>query len=353
MKAKRILLLVTDLQIGGTPTVVRELAIRLHLAGVDVQVACLGEWGPTAKQIQDAGVTVTALDARTVWDIAVFTRLSRLLNEQRIDVVLSFLVHANIAATLARLRRRFVLHQSIQTTQIKPRWHWLAQGVASWFAQSVIVPSESVAQVARRRSFVPAAKLIVLPNAIDGSGVAQASAFAVPGRVRVGFIGRLDPIKRVVDLVDAMSHLPEEYELAIYGQGADEARIISRITQRQMTARVAMKGSIDGPWQALAEMDLLVLPSQAEGFGLVLIEAMAAGVPVVAANAPGIRDVVQDGENGLLVPVGNPQALAQAIERLAGDSDLREHLIKGGKLSVNERYSWGSVLDRYRRALHV
>lgn len=351
--AQRLMLLVTDLQIGGTPTVVRELAIRLSRDGVDVQVACLGEWGPTAQQIRDAGVKVTALGARAAVDVGVFVRLSRLVREERIDVVLSFLVHANVAASLARMRRRFALHQSIQTTQVKPRWHWLAQGVASWFAQSVIVPSESVAQAARRRSLVSATKLVAIPNAVEASCAEQTHPFEMDGRVRIGFIGRLDPIKRVVDLVDAVGLLPEAFELAIYGQGPEERRTAAKIEEGHLGGRVKMKGSIEGPWGALAEMDVLVLPSEAEGFGLVLIEAMAAGVPVVATDVPGIRDVVQNGVNGLLVPVRDPAALAKALRRLEEDSRLRKSLIEGGKLSVQERYSWQNVLMRYRRSLRI
>ena len=129
-----------------------------------------------------------------------------------------------------------------------------------------------------------------------------------PGKVRVGFIGRLDPIKRIPDLVEAISILPTEYELAIYGSGREEARIRSCIERLKVTDRALLKGSVETPGKALADMDILALPSEAEGFGLVLIEAMAAGIPVVATSAPGICDVVQDGENGLLVPVGNPPA---------------------------------------------
>src|ERR1700722_13453300 len=127
----RILLLVTDLHIGGTPTVVRELAIRLHAGGNDVQVACLDAWGPTADAIVAAGVPVTALNARGVFDLLVVARLARFIRREKFDVVLSFLVHANVAAAVAS---RFVANvrwlQSIQTTQPSPHWHWVLQGIA-------------------------------------------------------------------------------------------------------------------------------------------------------------------------------------------------------------------------------
>jgi glycosyltransferase involved in cell wall biosynthesis len=97
--------------------------------------------------------------------------------------------------------------------------------------------------------------------------------------------------------------------------------------------------------------DVLVLPSLAEGFGLVLIEAMAAGVPVVATDVPGIRDVVSDGVNGLLVPPKSPQALAGAIGRVLSDRALRQMLVGNGSRIVRERFTWQQVLPMYRSLL--
>src|SRR3954462_9574742 len=106
---RRILLIITDLEIGGTPTVVRELAIRLRQPPVvEVEVACLSKWGPVATQLRDAGVIVTALGADNVTSLlGVTNRLVRLVNTKRIDTVFSFLVHAN---TVAALASRFCRH---------------------------------------------------------------------------------------------------------------------------------------------------------------------------------------------------------------------------------------------------
>src|SRR3954468_15533399 len=126
-RVPRILLLITDLEIGGTPTVVRELAIRLNaMPGVQVEVACLSRWGPVADQLRDAGVHVTALGARGVTDfVGVTRRLARLVRERKDDTLFTFLVHANaVGAVATRFVRGVRLLQSIQTTQPHPRWHW-------------------------------------------------------------------------------------------------------------------------------------------------------------------------------------------------------------------------------------
>src|SRR5437762_3146859 len=152
--ARRILLLITDLERGGTPTVVRELATRLNAPGVSVEVACLARWGPVADELRDRGIVVTAFNARGASDfVSARRQLVRLVLEGGIDTVLSFLIHANAVAAAAAPRCpdvRFL--QSIQTTQAKPRWHWWLQRYIHARASKIVVPSPTVARVAHERS---------------------------------------------------------------------------------------------------------------------------------------------------------------------------------------------------------
>ena len=348
---RRILLLITDLEIGGTPTVVRELALRLPDETTYVHVASLKSAGPNGAVLAEGGVPVTALRAGPSFTLPlVVRRLRRLIRDERIDTVFSFLVHANVVASLA-VRGDARLIQSIQTTQPKPAWHWRAQRWAARRAERILVPSTSIVAAGVARSSIPLEKFVVIPNAVDvaaftRSPVPQESPDPYP----VGFIGRLDPIKRVPELIAAAGALGKCVALHVYGEGPDRGRI-ERWVEAAGGTSITLHGSIARPQDALAKIGLLVLPSEAEGFGLVLIEAMAAGVPVIATDAPGIRDVVRQEVNGLLVPVGDPAALAAAIERVVGDSDLRQRLIEEGLRTVREQYTWERVIPQYRAAL--
>ncbi len=144
--------------------------------------------------------------------------------------------------------------------------------------------------------------------------------------------------------------MPEDVALDIYGEGPERPQIESLIQRLTLDRRVTLHGSIDGPAAALSGIDLLVLPSDAEGFGLVLIEAMAAAVPVIGTNVPGIRDVIEDGVNGILTPPRNPQALCENIARILSDAALGEK-ISGGKLAVQRRFSWPLIYPQYRALL--
>lgn len=350
---RRILLLITDLEIGGTPTVVRELAVRLNqLEGVVVEVACLSKWGPVADELRGAGVTVHALSATSVRDVGVILRFLSLARRRGYDTVFSFLIHANTVAAIGRALLRYRLIESIQTTQPRPRWHWWLQRVVFPAADCLVVPSPSAAIVARERSEVPPERVVVIPNAVDPDAFSP-SEIPIRGErpYPIGFIGRLDPVKRVPHLLRSLIDVRSAVHLHIFGEGPERADIVAAMESYGLRRRVTMHGAIARPQEALSRIGLLVLPSLAEGFGLVLIEAMAAGVPVVATNVPGIRDIIVNGKTGLLVPVHDPVALAGAIDRVIRDLELRNHLIANGLEVVRRRYTWANVIERYRRVL--
>jgi len=349
--AMRVLFLITDLEIGGTPRVVRDLAVRLRGPEISTAVACLAPWGPVAGELLDAGVRVIELGATSSLQLPRVVRdLSR--HARGFDVVFSFLIHANtVAAITSGFRRNIRFLQSIQTTQPKPRWHWHLQGLIERGADRIVVPSVSVAKVAEQWSHIAPDRIEVIPNAIDVDSFAdlRLQPFHTPW-TRVGFIGRLDPIKRIPDLVEAVGML-DRAELLIFGEGEDRARIQEAIRTYDLDRRSTLYGETRGPHDALRQIDVLILPSDAEGFGLVLIEAMAAGIPVIATDVPGIRDVVQHDRTGLLVPPRSPKLLAAAIDRVRSDLELRQRLIANAREEVSRRFRWDTVLEQYRKLL--
>jgi glycosyltransferase involved in cell wall biosynthesis len=355
---RRILLLITDLEIGGTPSVVRELAVRLHdPPGVVVDVACLSAWGPTADQIQERGIRVIPLNARGTSDIGVLFRLSASLYEGRYDTVFSFLIHANTVAAAMKLVHRDVRFiQSIQTTQPEPRWHWFMQRLVQGAAEKIVVPSKSAKEVAMLWADIPPEKIVVISNAIDPDQFPRSVlAMRQPKPFPIGFIGRLDPIKQVPLLIQEFSLLSRKRDviLHIFGDGNDRHCVMTEIARFGLEKKVILDGVIAKPQAALERIGVLILPSAAEGFGLVLIEAMAAGVPVIANDAPGIRDVVREGETGLLINVADNNELSNAMQRLIDDQPLRLRLIKNGLAEARQRFSWQAILPAYRRLLNL
>jgi len=351
VSARRILLFLTDLDFGGTPTVVRELALRLRTKA-DVQVACLGKWGPVAGELAAAGVPVTALAASGPKDMQILPRFVHLLAAEKIDTVFSFLLHANAVAAAASVFVRDIRWiQSVQTTQPWPRWHWIVQRLAHRAADTIVVPSPSAAAAAHHWAGVPPEKIVIITNAIDPADYPSAAPLDDIRPYPILFLGRLDPIKDIPTLIDAVALLNGLVHLHIFGEGSDRRRIEKQIADRNLSSQVTLHGQIDRPQTALAGMGILVLPSLAEGFGLVLIEAMAAGVAVVATDVPGIRDVIRHNQTGLLVPPSDPPRLAAAIGQLVEDRALRERLIAAASADVRQRLTWATVMPQYFRLL--
>lgn len=168
-------------------------------------------------------------------------------------------------------------------------------------------------------------------------------------RPKLLFAGSLIPLKDVATLLEAVALIPSDLvDLEIIGDGPERWRLEDRA--KSLKSRVVFRGSVPPHevQRAMAASDFLVLPSRSEGRPVVVMEAMAAGLPVIGSDIPGTRELVRDGYTGLLFDVGNPHALAAGIERLATDSELRSHYAKAGRARFDELGLGGSAAgERY------
>jgi glycosyltransferase involved in cell wall biosynthesis len=179
-----------------------------------------------------------------------------------------------------------------------------------------------------------------------------AAALGGAPRPYVGFLGRLEPVKGLDYLLEAATRLRSPGTLVIAGDGPEGPRLKALAAERGLTERVRFLPGM--PFAAvpgfIRALDALVLPSitippeHKEQFGRVLTEAMAAGVPVLGSSSGAIPEVID--QAGLVVPERDPAALADGIERLLADPDLRTHLAELGRTRVREQYGWPTVARR-------
>lgn len=161
---------------------------------------------------------------------------------------------------------------------------------------------------------------------------------------RVLFVGRLAAVKGLPVLLRAVADLAKsgnDLQLSIAGDGPDRSSLAAQAQRLNIADRVAFRGyqSQAQVRQLLAETDVFVMSSFAEGVPVVLMEAMAAGVPVVATRIAGIPELVDDGSSGFLVPPGDPTVLAEKIETLLNDSDLRNRFGTAGREKVEREFN--------------
>lgn len=168
--------------------------------------------------------------------------------------------------------------------------------------------------------------------------------------------GRLVVKNAVGDIISALQYLPENIKLILIGQGYQEQELKAQSLKFKTADgkdRVQFLGFIshkDMP-PYLHISDVFVRPSLSEGFGNSFIEAMAAGIPVIATPVGGIPDFLIDGETGLFCEVKNPKSIAQKVEKLIKDRESREYLVKNAREMVKEKYQWNKIANEMKKIL--
>jgi glycosyltransferase involved in cell wall biosynthesis len=169
-----------------------------------------------------------------------------------------------------------------------------------------------------------------------------------PDAALLGIVGRLVPIKDHPTLFAALARLPASpsVHLAVVGDGERRAALVRLVGELGLGARVHFLGWRDDLEAILREMDVVICSSRNEGTPVSLIEAMAAGVPVLSTAVGGVADLVTHGETGWLVPAGEPAALAEGIRALLADGDLRARLARAGQAAALARHDVTRLLPR-------
>ncbi|MFI5837218.1 glycosyltransferase family 4 protein [Micromonospora sp. NPDC051300] len=239
--------------------------------------------------------------------------------------------------------------------------HWVGtcctthrQLVRAVFAQApaLLIGSPSFAAEVCQRHELDPARFTVVPGATDAERFVPVGE---PGRISdpavLLYHGRIDSRKGVLDLLDAVAKLRADavpVRLLLSGIGPDLDAVAARIAELDLTGVAELLGAVpyERAHEVYARGEIFVSPTYAEGFSNTILEAMASGLPVVSTDVVGVRDCVRPDENGVLVPAGDPAALAGAVRRLLDDPALRRRLAAQGRADVERRWSWPVIADQ-------
>jgi glycosyltransferase involved in cell wall biosynthesis len=348
----RLLILVTLAEVGGAQTYVTLLLPAL--AGrLDVTVAAHGP-GPVEAAARSAGFRFVPLRhvRRAVhpWhDLLGLVELFRLCRRMRPDIV-----HANsskagvlgrVAAFLARVPIRiFTVHGWAFTAHqgLAGRLYLWADRLMRPLTSLAICVSENERAIGLSARTCSAQRTVVVHNAVETTPVAERQETPVP---RVVSVGRFKYPKDFGTLIEAFAKLDRPFVGQLVGDGPDRSTLEAATRRHNLSGRVEFLGERNDVPALLAGAEVFVLSSRSEGLPVSVLEAMSAQLPVIASAVGGVPELVVEGETGLLVPPGDIDALAHALERLLADGQLRRRLGEAGRHRLEERFG----VDEFRR----
>jgi glycosyltransferase involved in cell wall biosynthesis len=244
-------------------------------------------------------------------------------------------------------------------TPLKQHFLRAVDGFTAAFSRCrVVCVSQYVATAARRRLRVPEVRIDVIPNAVDthrfgpderARSAMRARLGLAPLTATVAHVGRLTPQKGVEVLLRATRDLVaggRDLRVLVVGDGFLRSRLERLAIELQIQDRVEFLGVRSDVPEILRAADVLALPSLHEGFGLVLVEALASGVPVVASRTGPMPEIVWEGETGLLFEPGDARDLARALDRLLGDPAMRRRMGRKGREDALARFSLPTMVHR-------
>jgi glycosyltransferase involved in cell wall biosynthesis len=259
--------------------------------------------------------------------------------------------YALLAGVLTRTPTIGVVHGPAPAWRRRQRLlvQWLARAVDAY----VSVSKSSAAATASSLGLSPGSVRTIYngvrrpPTSSNATGRSPTSGTRPtgPGPV-VASVGRFAPEKGFDVLVRAMAELPRA-RLVLFGDGEERANLESLAERLGLSERVHFAGWVSSPWDTSFQIDIFAMPSRREGFGITAVEAMMSRIPVVASDAGGIPEIVEHERTGLLVPVDDPKALAEAIGRLLDDPQLRERLVDAAETVTSVRYTPEAMAASY------
>lgn len=350
-----VALTITDLDVGGAERALISLAMGLDRRRWSPSVVNLSGEGALAAVLRSAGIPVTSLGLGPRSLPRGVVALAGALRRHRPLLVQSFLFHANVLSRLAApmAGSPWVLG-GLRVAERQKRWHLTVDRLTSRLGCGSVCVSEGVRRFSIEQGGLDPARLTVIPNGVD---LARIDAAAPVRRGDLGVsaddfltltVGRLDVQKGLPDLLDAVEEAAESVprlRLAIVGDGPLRGWLESSVSARPaLSGRVLIVGRRDDVPAVMKAADLLVHASHWEGMPNVVLEAMAAGLPVVATAVEGTDELVVPGRTGWLVPSREPRALAEAI--VAAAAGFRGQG-RAGRLRVEGEFSIPRMVARY------
>ena len=353
---------------GGSGVVATELGLALARGGDDVHFisyALPSRLNVLHERVRFHEVTVTSyplFDPYPPYTLALATKMAEVAAYEHLDVLhVHYAIPHAISAHLAqqilhddRLKVITTLHGTDITLVGRDASYLPITKFGIEVSDGVTAVSEWLKRETHK-NFGTDKAIEVIPNFVDPSRFrrhksAYCDLFGVSDEKLVCHVSNFRPVKRVMDVLEIFLRISRAMpaRLMMVGDGPDRSIAEAFCRQHRIHDRVYFLGNIPNLEEIVAASDLFLLPSDAESFGMAALEAMACEVPVIATRAGGLPEVVTDGVNGYLLPVGDVDGMAQRALEIFSDRDLQRRMGEAGRAAVLERFDEARVVPVYR-----
>jgi glycosyltransferase involved in cell wall biosynthesis len=354
---KRVLLLIKGLAVGGAEKLLVSSLPYLDTKAFDYRVAYfLSEKNNLVSEIEKAGIPVTCLNINRLYDLSAVFRLTSHLRKEKIDILH---IHSPHAGILGRIAARLSGVKVIAYTEHMPIDRL---GVVARYCNILTYPlddlnigvSNAVLKSVLHRLIIKHGKYVTVHNGIDLNTVSRQQTdikqikkeFGIDPKFKiVGNVANLYPGKGHKYLLEAARIILDRYPDVVFLIVGKEKNIkdleeLKNLTKRlNIENRVIFAGFRQDTFRLIPAFDIFVLPSLWEGFGIVLLEAMSFGKPVIASNVDGIPEIIDDGKNGYLVEPRNPDRIAEKTLFLLENPQICNQMGMDGKQKVFSHFS--------------
>ena len=362
----KVLLIIPTLDRSGAEKQLTLLATGLPKEEFDVHVVCLTRGGPYQQVLVDAGIRCTVIGKRFKFDPFALIRLRKLIRREDPDIVHSWLFAANSYLRMIAGRKdrpRVIVSERCVDTW-KSGWQRRLDRRQIKRTHLLVANSESVAAFYKGLGY-PGDRVVVIPNGVESPVTRHQSPTddATGNRAKlldelnipadhhiVGYVGRIAKQKRVPDLIWGMQllqQLRDRTTFVIVGDGPERKKSLDLAKHMKCDHLVRFVGHREDAGRYFDLFDVVWLASDFEGMSNSLMEAMAAGVPVVASDIPPNRELIDHDNTGYLVPVGDSKAFAQHADRLMADDELRRTIGDAAQQRMRSEFSVGRMVERH------
>ncbi len=348
------------MNIGGAEKHVIHLASALQQRGYPTRIVTIFQEGPLKDHVLRENIPFTCLHVKSGWNLATVWKIFQWLRANRTDILHTYLFGFHFYAGLpARLLKvPVILSSRREIAQWKKRRHWLVENFGNYFADRIVCCSRAVQSWTLERENVRPEQVLTIYNGVDlndfnpqSDGLRVRQEFGIPeGAFLVGTVANFSHEKGYPYLLDAISVVLEKNPsvwFLLAGAGPLQPEMKARAAVIPRSRQIIFAGSRSDIPEILSALDVFTLASIIEGFPNVVLEAMAMAKPVVATEVGGIPELIETGEDGILVKPRASGPLAEAILQLLADRGLAGRLGNHAGEKIRRDFMLTKMLDQY------